>query len=115
MEIQKYCPEVEVTTTYSDSRKALADLKENTPDLVFLDIEMPHLNGFELLQRLAKIDFDVIFVTAYDEYAVKAFEFNAVDYLLKPILKTKLRQAVQKVSDKRATPKSRSSRRCRRW
>lgn len=103
LEIQKYCPDVEVTATFSDSRKAFADLKENTPDLIFLDIEMPHLNGFELLQRLGKINFDVIFVTAYDEYAVKAFEFNAVDYLLKPILKTKLIQAVQKVSDKRGT------------
>ncbi len=103
-EIQQYCPEITVIGTYSDPREGLEKLKKESPDVLFLDIEMPHINGFELLQKMETIDFDVIFVTAYDEYAVKAFEFNAVDYLLKPILKTKLLQAVQKVTDKKGSP-----------
>ncbi len=99
-EIQQYCPEITIAGTFNDPRKGLEALQNEKPDLLFLDIEMPHLNGFELLQKVGQIDFDVIFVTAYDEYAVKAFEFNAVDYLLKPILKAKLIQAVQKASEK---------------
>jgi two-component system LytT family response regulator len=99
-EIKSYCPDIDVVATCSDPRKARKLISEHAPELVFLDIEMPHLNGFELLQTLPEIDFDVIFVTAYDAYAVRAFEFNAVDYLLKPVMKSKLTQAVQKVRDK---------------
>jgi two-component system LytT family response regulator len=99
-ELHTYCPEVEIVASFSDPRKAVDVIRDSSPDLVFLDIEMPHLNAFELLQQLEPIRFDVIFVTAYDEYAVRAFEFNAVDYLLKPVMKSKLMQAVQKVSDK---------------
>lgn len=102
-EIQSYCPDAEIIASFSDPRQGLDAIRRKTPELVFLDIEMPHLNGFELLQSLDRIDFDVIFVTAYDEYAVKAFEFNAVDYLLKPVMKSKLIQAVQKVSEKRSS------------
>ena len=65
--------------------------------LVFLDIEMPWMNGFEMLQELNEIDFDVIFVTAHDKFAIRAFEYSAVDYLLKPVAKVKLIQAVDKV------------------
>ncbi len=100
-EIIAYCPEVSIIEACGDPRKGLLAIREHIPDLVFLDIEMPHLNGFELLQQLDPIDFDVIFVTAYDAYAVRAFEFNAVDYLLKPVLKAKLIQAVRKVADKK--------------
>jgi two-component system LytT family response regulator len=101
-ELKAYCPEIEIVASYQDPRKGLEGLRNLTPDLVFLDIEMPHFNAFELLQKMEPIHFDVIFVTAYDEDAVKAFEFSAVDYLLKPIMKTKLIQAVQKVSDKQS-------------
>jgi two-component system LytT family response regulator len=99
-ELQVFCPEVEIVGTCNDPRQGLSSIRELKPDLIFLDIEMPHLNAFELLEQLEPIGFDVIFVTAYDEYAVKAFEFNAVDYLLKPVLQSKLIQAVQKVADK---------------
>lgn len=102
-EIKAYCPEIQIICTCSDPRQAASLIQQHNPDLIFLDIEMPHLNGFELLQQLEGIDFDVIFVTAYDAYAVRAFEFNAVDYLLKPVMKSKLIQAVQKIYDKKTS------------
>lgn len=100
-EINAYCPEVTVIAKCNDPLVALEEIQTQKPDLVFLDIEMPEINGFELLQRLPEINFDVIFVTAYDEFAIKAFDFNAVDYVLKPVRKTKLIQAVQRASEKR--------------
>ena len=96
-EISEYCPEVEVIAKCQSPSEGLRQIQKLKPDLVFLDIEMPGMNGFELLQSIGEIDFDVIFVTAYDQFAVQAFEFNAVDYLLKPVRKTKLVQAVSKV------------------
>ena len=99
-ELKTYCPEVSIAGTYSDPREGLKAILSIEPDLLFLDIEMPHLNGFELLESLPSIEFDVIFVTAYDEFAVRAFKFNAIDYLLKPVMKAKLIQAVQRVRER---------------
>jgi two-component system LytT family response regulator len=100
IELEAYCPEVRVIGSYQDPQEGLQALRNQKPDLLFLDIEMPVLNGFELLQKLPVLHFDIVFVTAYDQFAIKAFEFNAIDYLLKPIRKTKLVQAVQKVLDR---------------
>ncbi len=83
--IQEYLPELQVVGKYTDPEKALISIPVLKPDLLFLDINMPGMNGFELLQNLEKNDFHIVFTTAYDEYALKAFKFNAVDYLLKPI------------------------------
>src|SRR5690606_40127364 len=94
-ELNAYCPEVEVMAAIKDPVEALSWIPAHRPDLVFLDIEMPALYGFDLLEQLPMLDFDVIFVTAYDQFAIKAFDFNAIDYLLKPILKSKLIQAVE--------------------
>ncbi len=95
-ELKEYCPEIEIVGSTRDPQEGMMMIREKNPDILFLDIEMPVINGFELLQKLPAISFDVIFVTAYDQFAVKAFEFNAVDYLLKPIRKNKLIQSVQK-------------------
>ena len=103
MELKMYCPEINVQHSFSNPEHALHHLQKESPDLVFLDIEMPNLNGFELIQKLDHIPFDIIFVTAYDEFAIKAFNFNALDYVLKPVRKTKLLQAVEKVKDKAKT------------
>jgi two-component system, LytTR family, response regulator len=100
LDIEAYCPDIYILDICSDPRDGLKSIRQHAPDVVFLDIEMPHMNGFELLESLTSIDFDVIFVTAYDEFAVKAFDFNAADYLLKPVMKTKLMHAVQKVADR---------------
>jgi two-component system LytT family response regulator len=99
-ELNAYCPEVEVLAAIKDPVQGLAHLQKSPPDVLFLDIEMPGMNAFELLQQLPEINFDVIFVTAYDQFAIKAFDFNASDYLLKPVRKDKLIQAVQKVLDR---------------
>ena len=96
-EIEAYCPGVRIVGAYQKPMEGVKAVKEHSPNVVFLDIEMPEMNGFEVLKQFDQIDFDVIFVTAYDQFAVKAFEFNAQDYLLKPVLKSKLEQAVAKV------------------
>lgn len=75
-------------------------IRRTDPELVFLDIEMPVQNGFEIFEQVGQVNFDVIFTTAFDQYAVKAFEYSAVDYLLKPIKIRKLVAAVDKVRDK---------------
>jgi two-component system LytT family response regulator len=99
-EINEYCPELEVMSAYQDPIEGIKQIEALNPDILFLDIEMPGMNGFELLRSLSEIKFHVIFVTAYDQFAIKAFEFNAVDYLLKPIRKSKLVSAIQKVVDR---------------
>jgi two-component system, LytTR family, response regulator len=95
--LEKYCPQIAVCGIYYDPEEALAQLKAQPPQLVFLDIEMPRLNGFDLLQACGGLGFRVVFTTAYDQYAVRAFKFNALDYLLKPIDKQELIAAVDKV------------------
>jgi len=99
-QLERFCPDVQIIGVCDNAEKALTILSTEEVDLAFLDIEMPHMNGFELLQRLKKIRFEVIFTTAYDMFAVKAFKFSALDYLLKPIDKDELTQAVEKVKEK---------------
>jgi two-component system, LytTR family, response regulator len=95
--LARFCPEVEVTGKYSSVMQAVEAFKTATPDLVFLDIEMPNYAGFEIVKFLENISFEIIFVTAYDKYAVRAFEVSAVDYLLKPVDIDRLKMAVSKV------------------
>lgn len=92
--LEAHCPMVEVTATESDTKKAVALLEEKQPQLLFLDVEMPHLNGFELLKKLEPVPFQVIFVTAFSHYAVEAFEHHASGYITKPINTEKLIAAV---------------------
>ncbi|MGB3343761.1 MAG: LytTR family DNA-binding domain-containing protein [Aequorivita sp.] len=74
-----------ITGVFNDPVQGLNFIQKNPPDLLFLDIEMPNLNGFALLDKLLPIDFDIIFTTAYDQYAIKAFKYSAINYLQKPI------------------------------
>jgi two-component system, LytTR family, response regulator len=94
--LERYCPEVRVLAECGSGEQGLEAIRKHRPDLVFLDVEMPHLNGFEMLQQLPEIPFKVIFVTGYDEYAIKAIRFSALDYLLKPVDKEELLKAVGK-------------------
>jgi two-component system LytT family response regulator len=96
--LQRFCPEVQVTETCYNGISALKSIKEDAPELVFLDIEMPKMNGFELLERLGDINFQLIFTTSYDQYAIKAIRYSALDYLLKPVDRDELQRAVQKVA-----------------
>ena len=102
--LHKYCPEVNVVATCNSVADALTALSTYKINLVFLDIEMPHANGFELLQKLPVIDFDLIFTTSYDQYAIKAIRFSALDYLLKPIDREELQVAVNKASERMHPP-----------
>jgi two-component system, LytTR family, response regulator len=89
-------PEVEIAGEARDGAEALSLIQQLAPDLLFLDIQMPGITGFELLERLDELP-QVIFTTAYDEYAIKAFEVNALDYLLKPIVPARLAAALVRV------------------
>jgi two-component system, LytTR family, response regulator len=98
---------VNVVAEAGDGAEALARLSEHDVDVLFLDIQMPELNGFEVLERIDPEKRPVvIFTTAYDSYALKAFEQNAVDYLLKPISRDRLEDAVKRVERLRAAPES---------
>ena len=99
--LEQHCPEVSAIGEAESVMTAIDKITELNPDLVFLDIAMPIGDGFQLLESLPKIDFDVIFVTAYDHYAIKAIRFSAIDYLLKPIDALELKQAVGRVLHKR--------------
>ena len=92
-----FCPDVELTGIYHNGAEALPIILQKQPDLVFLDVEMPKMNGFEMLEQLPQVNFDIIFTTSYDQYALKAIRFSAIDYLLKPIDREELQKAVQKV------------------
>jgi two-component system LytT family response regulator len=101
--VTDYCPELNLVALASDVDEGVAAIKEHRPDIVFLDIEMQTGTGFDLLQQFPDPEFDVIFTTAYDHYAIKAIKFSAIDYLLKPIGIEELQQAVKKVTDKKAS------------
>ncbi|MBL7826564.1 MAG: response regulator transcription factor [Saprospiraceae bacterium] len=103
--LAKYCPEVKVRGVFNDPELALDAIRRERPQLFFVDIEMPILNGFDLLKRCEPLDFKVVFTTAYDQYAVRAIKFNALDYLLKPVDKDELIAAVHK-SQKSVAPES---------
>lgn len=98
--ISEYCEGVEVAAIAGNVAEGLAALKEHTPNLLFLDIELPDGDGFQILENAEKLDFDVIFTTAYDQYAMKAFKFAATDYLLKPVDIDELQSAVERVTEK---------------
>ena len=83
--LKEYCPDVQVIEQCDNGETGLEAIKKFKPDLVFLDIEMPRMNGFEMLEQFSEIPFAVIFTTGYDQYAIKAIRFSALDYLLKPI------------------------------
>ncbi|QRR00200.1 LytR/AlgR family response regulator transcription factor [Dyadobacter sandarakinus] len=94
--VETYCPQVGICGAAEDARSASNLLHIHKPDLVFLDIQMPGQSGFDWLRSLPTIDFEVIFVTAYDQYAIQAMRLSAVDYLLKPVCIEELQAAVQR-------------------
>jgi two-component system, LytTR family, response regulator len=96
--LQIHCPFVKILATDTSAKNGLLLIEELQPQLVFLDIEMPHLNGFDLLKKLEPVNFEVIFVTAFSNYAVEAFEHRATGYVTKPINAEKLVAAVNTAS-----------------
>jgi two-component system, LytTR family, response regulator len=101
--LHQYFPEISVVGQASSVENGLQGITEYDPNIVFLDIQMNGETGFDLLNRLPAINFSLIFTTAFDRYAVKAFRFNAIDYLLKPIVTDELIEAINKVKQKTAS------------
>lgn len=102
--LQEYCPQVVTMEQCRSAKKGLEAIHKHKPDLVFLDIEMPAMNGFEMLEQFHEIPFAVVFTTSYDQYAIKAIRFSALDYLLKPIDPKELVAAVQKIQTQKSLP-----------
>jgi len=98
--LNKYCPQAEVIASASNAADGIDIILENAPDLVFLDIKMPEMDGFEMLKSLNAYSFEIIFVTAYDNYAIQAVRFSAIDYLVKPINTHELINAVQRAEQR---------------
>jgi two-component system, LytTR family, response regulator len=101
--LMKYCQEdVDLVAEADGYVTGLVAIRHHKPDVVFLDIQMPDGSGFKLLEDLEEISFEVVFTTAYDQYAIKAIRYSALDYLLKPIVPAELRNAVAKVKQKKS-------------
>jgi len=96
--LERYCPDVRVLDICYSGMDALQSIREQPPQILFLDIEMPRMNGFELLEQLPQIDFKLIFTTSFDQYALKAIHFSALEYLLKPVDREELQKAVAKAT-----------------
>ena len=107
--LKLYCKNLTVVGEAENVREGLEVIKQQNPDVVFLDIQMPDGSGFKLLEQIKQISFDVIFTTAYDQFAIKAIRFSALDYLLKPILPNDLVNAVNKAEKNKQVQKSNSN------
>ncbi len=97
--LHKHCKDVKITASCSNGAEALTALEKDTPDILFLDIEMPGMNGFELIEKFHHPEFEIVFTTAYNEYAIKAIKHSALDYLLKPVDKDELILTVQRAKE----------------
>jgi two-component system LytT family response regulator len=99
--LHRHCPQIEIIAACNTAEKAIMAIDSLKPSLVFLDIEMPVMNGFLMLQQLEFKNFELVFTTAYDHYAIKAIRFSALDYLVKPIEIEELKIAVARAEQKR--------------
>jgi two-component system LytT family response regulator len=98
--LELYCPDVRIIGEYSDTSTAILQIQLLEPELVFLDIAMPDRNGFDLLNELSPVRFEIIFVTAHNDYTIQAFKYSAVDYLLKPVEEDLLIEAVRRAAQR---------------
>jgi len=97
MTLEENCPDIEIIKTFQEPDKAIDYIKNTSFDILFLDIQMPEMTGFQMLERFDCIDFDVVFTTSHDEFAIEAFKVNASNYLLKPIDEVELANAITKI------------------
>ena len=105
-DLKMFCPEVSVADVCNSAKEGMLSIRRHQPEVVFLDVEMPWMNGFELLEAIGEPTFRVIFTTAYDHFAARAFRISAADYLLKPIDSSDLVDAVKKLAQQPAAPLS---------
>jgi len=102
--LKTYCPEVEIMAMCNSSELGIEAINKHRPDIVFLDIEMPNMNGFDMLEKFDRLFFDVVFCTAYDQFAIKAFKYSALNYLLKPVDPDDLKNTIRRIEDKKSVP-----------
>ena len=102
--VKKKCPTVEIVAECQSGTEGIEAIQKYRPDLIFLDIEMRDMSGFQMLEKIDSIDFEIIFTTAYDQFAINAFKVSAVDYLLKPIDENDLATAVKKLEKRQEDP-----------
>lgn len=98
--INTFFPEIKLLQLCENARQGLSAINSDSPEIVFLDIEMPGMSGFEMLEQLKDINFEIIFITSFNQYAIKAIRFSALDYLLKPITEDELRTALERYKAK---------------
>jgi two-component system LytT family response regulator len=103
--VNEYCPNIEIVGRAFSAIEGIETINREKPDLIFLDVEMPHGSGFDLLAGFPEKDFDVIFITAFNHYAIRAIKFSAVDYILKPININEFIEAVKRVEVSRKEKK----------
>ncbi len=103
--LKTYCPDVTLIAACRSAEEGIKAIESQRPDILFLDIEMPKMNGFDMLEKLKNITFDIVFITAYDNFAVRAFKFAALNYLLKPVDPDELVATIQRYKEKK-TPAS---------
>ena len=99
--LKTYCPQAEIVAMCNTAEKGIEAINSHKPDVVFLDIEMPRMNGFDMLEQVKNLTFDIVFCTAYDQFAIKAFKYAALNYLLKPVDPDDLKATMQRVEEKR--------------
>jgi len=102
--LKTYCPQVEIVDMCTSAQQGIESINQHKPDVVFLDIEMPRMNGFDMLEQFDKLFFDVVFCTAYDQFAIKAFKYSALNYLLKPIDPDDLKSTVARIEERKSVP-----------
>jgi two-component system, LytTR family, response regulator len=103
LRLSQHCPQIEVVAACTGSLQGVEAIRTHRPEILFLDIEMPQMNGFQVLEAVSDMVFSLIFVTAYDRFALKAFKYSALDYLLKPIDTQELIATVQKIEKQHQT------------
>ena len=100
--LEQHCKEVTIVATANNAEDGITMIKTHQPNLVFLDIQMPGKTGFDLLLALPRVDFEIVFVTAFDQYGIPAVKFSAMDYLVKPVNVEELKGAVQKAVSRKS-------------
>ncbi|MFT3910839.1 MAG: LytTR family DNA-binding domain-containing protein [Ferruginibacter sp.] len=104
MLLKTYCPQVKIEAVCNSAEKGIVAINQFRPDVVFLDIEMPNMNGFDMLEHFDELFFNVVFITAYHQFAIKAFRYSALNYLLKPVDPEDLLDTIRRIEKNKAIP-----------
>lgn len=102
--IKTYTPQVQILAMCNSAEQGIEAINKYKPDVIFLDIEMPKMNGFDMLEQFDTLFFDVVFCTAYDQFAIKAFRYSALNYLLKPVDPDDLKATIKRLEDRKTLP-----------